>query len=259
MAVVLAGSPDRGQYALVANGNFTTYVSRYSASYAINSFYGKQMQDGEAPLWYFEYRYDKLHRIVPEYVQGTEISGDLYGTAFSGNSLDSLMVFAAPTQEQCLWLLTPLDSAFETLPAEMRQMAQAIDLERIEAQPDSQDYPPTEIFQAEPAHTWCYYYQKIELARQQEDWPQVLDLWQQAQEGGHIPQHGYEYLGVVLAMMYEDQLAQAVNLTQQAVHRSEKTASLYCQLWAQSASQMEAQTDFVPAWQEVQSSLFCTP
>ena len=85
----------------------------------------------------------------------------------------------------------------------MRQMAQAIDLERIEVQPDSQDYPPTEIFQAEPAHTWCYYYQKIELARQQEDWPQVLDLWQQAQEGGHTPQHGYEYLGVVLAMMYE--------------------------------------------------------
>ena len=92
---------------LVANGNFTTYVSRYSASYAINSFYGKQMQDGEAPLWYFEYRYDKLHRIVPEYLQGTEISGDLYGTAFSGNSLDSLMVFCGATQEQCLWLLTP--------------------------------------------------------------------------------------------------------------------------------------------------------
>ncbi len=244
---------------LVANGNFTTYVSRYSASYAINTFYGKEMQDGQAPLWYFEYRYDKLHRIVPDYLQGTEISGDLYGTAFSGNSLNSLLIYAAPTEEHCLWFLTPEDGAFETLPAEMRQMASVIDLTRISAQPGSGDYPPAEVFQAEPAHTWCYYYQKIELARQLGDWPHALQLWQQAQDGGHQPQHGYEYSGVVLAMLHEGQFAQAVNLTQQAVNRSEETASLFCSLWAQSAGEYEEEPDFGPAWQEVQQTLACTP
>jgi hypothetical protein len=106
-------------------------------------------------------------------------------------------------------------------------------------------------------HTWCYYYQKIELARQQGDWTQVLDLWQQAGDGGHVPQHGYEYIAVVLAMLHDDQMAQAVNLTQQAVSRSEKTASLFCQLWAQSAPKFVNASQFDPAWQEVQTSLSC--
>lgn len=244
---------------MVANGNFTTYVSRYSASYAINTFYDKQMERDQAPLWYFEYRYDKLHRIVPQYLQGTEISGDLYGTTFSGNSLAGLMVYAAPAAEHCLWLLTPLDADFEILPDEMRQMAQVIDLARISPVPDSDDYPPVNIFFPEPVHTWCYYYQKIELARQQENWVQVLDLWEQAQDGGHTPQHGYEYLGVVLGLMHDGQFSQAVNFSQQAVNRSEPTASLLCQLWAQSAKDFSDQPEFEPAWQEIQESISCVP
>jgi hypothetical protein len=244
---------------LVANGNFTTYVSRYSASYAINTFYGKGMKDGEVPLWYFEYRYDKLHRIVPELVQGTEISGDLYGTAFSGNSLDSLLIYAAPQEEHCLWLLNPADTAFELLPDEMRQMAQVIDLSRISPEPASLDYPPLEVFQLEPAHTWCYFYQKMELARQLEDWPQIMSLWQQAQDGGHVPQHGYEYVAIVLAEIHQGEYAQEVNLTQEAYHRSEGTASLYCSLWAQSAEDLSGLPQFISARDEVVSSLSCKP
>ncbi len=242
---------------LVANGNFTTYVSRYSASYAINTFYGKEMQDGRAPLWYFEYRYDKLHRIVPEYLQGTEISGDLYGTAFSGNSLDSLLVYAAPQEEHCLWLLNPADADFELLPDEMRQMAQVIDLTRISPEPANPDYPPLEVFQPEPVHTWCYYYQKMELARQLDDWPLVSSLWQQAQEGGHSPQHGYEFVPIVLADIHLGQYALAVNQTQEAYHRSDGTGSLYCSLWAQSAGDLGELPEFQSAWDEVVSSLGC--
>ena len=40
--------------------------------------------------------------------------------------------------------------------------------------------PPTEIFGGEPAHGWCYYYQKISLARQKGDWQEVEKLYEQA-------------------------------------------------------------------------------
>ena len=38
---------------------------------------------------------------------------------------------------------------------------------------------PASIFGAEPAHGWCYYYQKADLARQAGDWQAIADLDQQ--------------------------------------------------------------------------------
>jgi tetratricopeptide (TPR) repeat protein len=40
--------------------------------------------------------------------------------------------------------------------------------------------PPAQIFGAEPAHTWCYYYQKAALARQTGDWEEIGKLYDQA-------------------------------------------------------------------------------
>jgi hypothetical protein len=40
--------------------------------------------------------------------------------------------------------------------------------------------PPSAIFGAEPAHDWCYYYQKASLARQQGNWDEVVSLYGEA-------------------------------------------------------------------------------
>jgi hypothetical protein len=37
--------------------------------------------------------------------------------------------------------------------------------------------PPYAIFGKEPAHNWCYYYQKASLARQVGDWNEVGRLY----------------------------------------------------------------------------------
>jgi hypothetical protein len=37
--------------------------------------------------------------------------------------------------------------------------------------------PPTAIFGAEPAHGWCFYYQKASLARQMGDWNEIGRLY----------------------------------------------------------------------------------
>lgn len=39
--------------------------------------------------------------------------------------------------------------------------------------------PPAQIFGPEPAHDWCYYYQKASLARQLGDWQEVGRLYDQ--------------------------------------------------------------------------------
>jgi hypothetical protein len=40
--------------------------------------------------------------------------------------------------------------------------------------------PPAVIFGSEPAHGWCYYYQKASLARQKGDWEEVGRLYDEA-------------------------------------------------------------------------------
>ena len=39
--------------------------------------------------------------------------------------------------------------------------------------------PPASIFGAEPAHGWCYYYEKASLARQRGDWKEIGSLFDQ--------------------------------------------------------------------------------
>jgi hypothetical protein len=42
--------------------------------------------------------------------------------------------------------------------------------------------PPASIFGREPAHGWCYYYQKAALARQSGDWEEIGRLYDQVRE-----------------------------------------------------------------------------
>jgi hypothetical protein len=40
--------------------------------------------------------------------------------------------------------------------------------------------PPAAIFGSEPAHSWCYYYEKASLARQTGNWEEIAKLYDQA-------------------------------------------------------------------------------
>ncbi len=55
-------------------------------------------------------------------------------------------------------------------------------IENIEADGKSPILDPV-IFGAEPAHTWCYYYEKAELALQKQDWQEIIRL------GKEVNQH----------------------------------------------------------------------
>ncbi len=54
--------------------------------------------------------------------------------------------------------------------------------------------PPVELFGPEPAHGWCYYYQKAALARQLGDWQQVAALGEKALAAGFYPFDKIEWL-----------------------------------------------------------------
>ena len=67
---------------------------------------------------------------------------------------------------------------------------------------------PAALFGKEPAHTWCYYYEKAELARQVGDWITVTSLGNEARAQGFVPGDALEWLpfieGYVITGDYQD-------------------------------------------------------
>ena len=61
--------------------------------------------------------------------------------------------------------------------------------------------PPQSIFGSEPAHEWCYYYQKAALARQQGDWETIHELYREALSQGLYPNDSVEWIPFAQACM----------------------------------------------------------
>jgi hypothetical protein len=67
-------------------------------------------------------------------------------------------------------------------------------------QPDASPHqPPEAVFGGEPAHGWCYYYQKASLARQQKDWAEVARLGDEAAGAGLSPADPVEWMPFIEA------------------------------------------------------------
>ncbi len=62
--------------------------------------------------------------------------------------------------------------------------------------------PPKTLFGSEPAHDWCYYYQRADLARQGGDWQAVARLAQEAQKLGLHPNDQIEWMPFLQAYAY---------------------------------------------------------
>ena len=54
--------------------------------------------------------------------------------------------------------------------------------------------PPAVVFGPEPAHDWCYYFEKADLARQRADWDEVLKLGSEAMQKGLAPKDDIEWM-----------------------------------------------------------------
>ena len=59
--------------------------------------------------------------------------------------------------------------------------------------------PPEVFFGPEPPHTWCYYYEKISLARQTGDWPEAARLGDEAASRGYQPSDLIEWMPLLEA------------------------------------------------------------
>jgi hypothetical protein len=123
-----------------------------------------------------------------------------------GNSLtrafDRIVFFVQARDNTCMRILNGDAPELSIYDSERTMLiASRSDLSVILPQGDS-PAPPADLFGDEPAHAWCYYYQKADLARQRGDWEEVARLGAEAQKLGLTPNDPIEWMPFLQAYAY---------------------------------------------------------
>jgi hypothetical protein len=91
---------------------------------------------------------------------------------------------------------------------------------------------PAPPFGPEPPRTWCYYYERADLARQAGDWKGILAMATQAARKGMLPEDPLEWLPFIEAEARVGSLATAEQITRQVWKQEPKLQRGLCVLWS---------------------------
>jgi hypothetical protein len=210
--------------AIFSFGQPSPSVTHWSdAGFAINVLYHYQTENGSLPYWFLtpeNESYFQPNKTFREHVRNLE---------FSGNTSDVVSV-QHQTGESCLRVLDPIYLYDPLLVAGQEVLIPLSNPSRII--PDADPVPPDmDIFGPEPAHTWCYFFQKADLARQTEDWDKVLALYKEAQQASITPGSGAEYIPFIEANAQTGNWQKAYDLTLYAAELTPGLKRMMCANW----------------------------
>ncbi len=213
--------------ALVSFDRVTHWTGEPLLGDALNTLYPPHAAPPAVDLWNFELT---RSAIVERILAGEKLQNDYRGLTFSTETPDDLLFFF-PSPEGCLWILSPLDAHNEYLPFENRELVARSNLGNIV--PTAQTGPDETVFGGEPAHNWCYYFEKADLTRQESDWDTVISLMAEAQERELEPNIGVEWLPLVEAYAINGDWSAAQDLSA-TIHRMHtRNDEMLCALWTQ--------------------------
>ena len=235
----------------------TTLVASYSAS-AIQEDY---FVWGPANFIY----YPEKQNIVPIEIQlpAAVLTKDVITKILShkgtetplrrGNELTrdfgNVVVLAQADPNSCVRIIDGRLPELSTLDDEkIMLVASSSKINNVLAQGDS-PMPPAVIFGVEPAHDWCYYYQKAALARQRGAWEVVAQLGNEAQKLDLHPNDQIEWLPFLQAYAMLGNLKQVKNISTRIntepfyQHQACETLSALAQAGSTLSPEMQSSVD----------------
>lgn len=198
------------------------------ATWVLNILYHFRTEDGSIP-----YSFNTPETDV--YFQpDTDLAYRVRNLEFQGNT-SNVVAILRPTDDSCLRVLAPVYLHDPLLHEGHDRLIPISNLSRI--LPDPAPAPPdADIFGPEPAHTWCYFFQKADLARQTGDWDEIIDMYEQAQQLGFDPGYGAEYIPFIEASAQTGDWQKAYDLTVAADALSPGHKRMMCSTWVRLSS-----------------------
>lgn len=153
---------------VMMDGLPTFYYPSNSYTSLLNWTYDPEASDSEVNYKIIEIS-QRLGNVLPSLEPDTPV---IHGS-FKGNTSRSITIFK--TSSGCLHVLLPDDRYYRDIAPALNESMLLTDENLIKSNPAEPASPPILMY-PEPAHGWCYYLQKAELARQEEDWEKIAEI-----------------------------------------------------------------------------------
>jgi hypothetical protein len=207
------------------------YYSDYSLSAPLNMTYSPDLTNSSEMPYLLMYTKARLDGSLPSLAEATHINFDYRAMTFTGTTSRAIVIYLpAPG---CLRVMDRVFTDSQSLGDIPYPLANAIPLTRFKwiiSDPLIPAQPPDNLFGPEPTHSWCYYFQKAELARQQEKYDLVLDYLKQSEALELTPLLASEYYPFVEAYARTHQWNQALELSRKILSSDPKLKTGVCNL-----------------------------
>lgn len=158
------------------------------------------------------------------------IEKEYRGVTFSAPPDQTLVVYYNPPG--CVHILNPVyDAENYRLPDRLLASMQYSKPHLVIQDSPAPAAPPADIFGSEPKRRWCYYYEKAELARQNENWKEIFQLSNASIREGLRPEDPFEYLPFIEAYLKLGLVEDAYELTVAANADSQSVRPALCAAW----------------------------
>ncbi|MBN2550096.1 MAG: hypothetical protein JXB15_13110 [Anaerolineales bacterium] len=228
-----------------------------SLSALLNWIYAPDWDGRDLPyLFYNVDVHQKKDRDVFE--KDLPISVDIRNTHFEGSTSQSIVVIYRPPA--CLRIINPKTD--QRYPDQTRDYLRILAISRpslVITETDTAAEPPTHIFGPEPAKDWCYYYGKAELARQRQDWAEVVNLGNQALnlERKFDRRNAVELMPYIEGYAQTDQWERALQLSLKTYQSWDKMRPMLCDLWKKILQEKPINSIDQSILESLQESLQC--
>lgn len=231
-------------------------LNRYSdndLTALLNWTYAPDLNTRQIPYKFFDLtiRLETEYEGLPGVEKGLPVEHNHRGLYFSTTTSNTLAVHYDPPG--CLIVPGPEDTQLPGLPERLARVLPITRLDQIRVGGNAAR-PPSQLGE-EPAHDWCFYYQKAGLALQQGDWQEIASLGQQAEQAGLHWNAPAELLPFIEGYARGGDLQKAQALTAEAGQDAGMRPSL-CAAW-QKIGQQDGDLGAVSA--AVQADLGCAP
>lgn len=202
-----------------------TYYSDNSLTAPLNWMYDEDNHSAE--LNYMFYFLDvRLGTRFPELKSGLTIEQPYRSFSFTGSTTNTLIIYYSPPS--CLHIIDPKIDIYN--PVFSGVFKDAFSLSNLDLiLPQDNGVP--KIFNDQSNSSWCFFYQKADLARQYKDWPSIIAIADQVFASDFRPQSPVEYFPFIEAYANSRQWEKALELSQKIYLSDATKDSMLCALW----------------------------
>ena len=222
---------------------------------AVNWIYGENESPGQMHFFIADLRL-RLGRSIASLQEDAPIHKEYRATVFDGTT--SQVIVMAYDPPKCLRVYDVV--LHDSLPGIPEPLPDAIPLSNpdlILADSDRALDVPRHVIGPEPPHHWCYFFQRADLAAQQQDWARVAELGDQAFALDDRPNDASERLPFIEGYARVGRWDDAANLSLDVFNEQPPMATTVCRTWIRLEHSTEGGENRGSAFDRIFNTLPC--